>query len=37
MKMTKAFVMVRIGTTKYLGAIKTAKEEIVKMPRVANA
>jgi len=35
-EMIKAFVMVRLGTTEYLGSAKTAKEEAAKIPSVVN-
>jgi DNA-binding Lrp family transcriptional regulator len=34
--MIKAFVMATVGTTEYLGLVKTVKEEIAKMPGVLN-
>jgi len=33
----KAFIMIKLGTTEYLGATKTILEEISKLPAVANA
>lgn len=36
MKMVKAFVMARIGSTEYMGSAKTAKEEVAKIPGVIN-
>ncbi len=32
----KAFIMMKLGTTEYLGATKTILEEISKLPAVAN-
>ena len=34
--MIKAFVVARIGTTEYLGSVKTAKEEVAKVPGVLD-
>jgi DNA-binding Lrp family transcriptional regulator len=33
----KAFVMIKLGTTEYLGATRTILEEISKLPVVATA
>lgn len=34
--MIKAFVVARIGTTEYLGSVKTAKEEVAKVSGVLD-
>lgn len=33
----KAFIMIKLGTTEYLGATKTIMEEISKLPGVESA